>query len=63
MHCSPDRLEPADIVTIFEDFLPESQDLWLASNLPWDPVQLGKWYQQLHEQRKRDQAVLDIMMS
>lgn len=63
MHCSTDLFEPSDIVTIFQDFLPESQTLWRANNLPWDPEQLGVWYQLLHDQRKRDQAVLDIIMS
>jgi len=63
MYCSPDGLEPVDIETIFEDFLPESQELWEANNLLWDPVRLGEWYRLLQEQRKRDQAVLDIIMS
>lgn len=63
MHCSPDRFESSDIVTIFEDFLPESQELWHANDLPWQPEQLGEWYQLLKEHRKRDQAILDIMMS
>lgn len=63
MHCSPDRLEPADITTIFEDFLPECQEIWETGQLTWDPVQIGEWYKLLREQRKRDQAVLDIMMS
>ncbi len=63
MHCSPDRLEPDDITTIFEDFIPESGDLWRANGLPWQPEQLGKWFKKLQEQRKRDQSILDIMMS
>lgn len=63
MHCSPDRLEASDIVTIFDDFLPESRDIWEASGLPWDTERLGVWYKQLQDQRKRDQAVLDIITS
>lgn len=62
MHCSPDGLEASDVTTIFEDFLPENQDIWLACDLPWEPDQLGEWYQQLQEHRKRDQALLDIIM-
>lgn len=63
MHCSPDRLESSDITTIFEDFLPECQEIWEAGHLAWNPVKIGEWYAMLQEQRKRDQAVLDIMMS
>ena len=51
------------ITTIFQDFLPECQEIWESGNLVWDPVKIGKWYALLKEQRKRDQAVLDIMMS
>jgi HD-like signal output (HDOD) protein len=62
MYCSPDGLEPSDITTIFEDFLPESKELWLDNNLPWDADKLGCWYEQLQDCRKRDQAVLDFLM-
>lgn len=63
MHCSPDNLDGNDVITIFDDFMPESKELWLSNNLPWDSKMLGSWYEQLHEDRKRDQPVLDIMMS
>lgn len=63
MHCSPDKLSPSDVVSIFEDFLPECKELWLANNLQWKNDILGRWFAQLQEQRKHDQAVLDIMMS
>ncbi|WP_136808043.1 HDOD domain-containing protein [Desulfosediminicola flagellatus] len=63
MHCNPDNLEPSDIVTIFDDFLPECKELWLKNNLRWESEMLGQWFAQLQEQRKRDQAILDIMMS
>lgn len=63
MYCSPDRLEPSDVETIFVDFLPEFQEIWEAAAMPWDPAQIGEWYGLLREQRKRDQAVLDIIMS
>lgn len=63
MHCSPDRPKSADVVTIFENFIPENKELWQANGLPWQPEQLGEWYLLLQEQRKRDQAILDIMMS
>lgn len=63
MYCSPDNLEASDVITIFKDFLPESGELWRANGLPWQPEQLGQWFSQLQEQRKRDQAILDIMMS
>jgi HD-like signal output (HDOD) protein len=63
MHCSPDRLTPADVVTIFADFLPESTQLWLDNGLPWNPGQVGRWFAELIESRKNDQAVLDILTS
>lgn len=63
MHCSPDGLDGNDVTTIFDDFMPESRELWIANSLPWDSRELGKWYEQLHEDRKRDQPILDIMMS
>jgi putative nucleotidyltransferase with HDIG domain len=63
MHCNPDRLDPADVVTIFADFLPESTQLWLDNGLPWNPGQVGKWFAELIESRKNDQAVLDILTS
>lgn len=63
MYCSPDELGPSDVVTIFDDFLPECKDLWLANNLKWDTGLIGDWYEKLNKYRERDQAVLDIMMS
>lgn len=63
MHCSPDGLDGDDVTTIFDDFMPESRELWLDNNLPWNSSDLGKWYEQLHEIRKRDQPVLDILVS
>ncbi len=63
MHCSPDNLSPSDVVTIFEDFLPECKELWLANNMNWDDAMPGEWFAQLQEQRTRDQAVLEILKS
>ncbi|MFV0438113.1 MAG: HDOD domain-containing protein [Desulfopila sp.] len=63
LYCSPDGLKPADIETLFIDFLPEFQRTWDDANMPWDPTQIGKWFGMLQEQRKRDQAILDVMMS
>lgn len=63
MHCSPDGLREEDVTTIFEDFMPENSDLWLRNSLPWDTDKLGTWYKQLQEIRRRDQPILDIMMS
>lgn len=63
MHCSPDGLDGNDVTTIFDDFMPESKELWINNNLPWDSRAVGEWFEQLNENRKRDQPVLDIMMS
>lgn len=63
MYCSPDNYSADDISTIFEDFLPESQSVWEEAELPWSPEQIGQWFEILLDQRKRDEAILDIIKS
>jgi HD-like signal output (HDOD) protein len=63
MYCSPDNLKRADVVTLFVDFFPETRELWLQNDLPWDSEIIGEWYELLQEYRQRDQAILDIIMS
>lgn len=63
MYCSPDQFTPADITTIFEDFLPECRTTWETGGMTWDTEQIGQWYGILQDQRKRDEAILDIIMA
>lgn len=63
LYCSPDGLTGDDVATIFQDFLPENRQLWQDNGLPWDTREIGNWFDRLGEVRKRDQPILDIMMT
>ncbi len=63
MYCSPDFLGAEDTMKIFEDFLPETRDLWAENDLKWDIINIGTWYNTLAERFEQDQAILDIFTS
>jgi len=60
MYCSPDFYSAEDVMKIFEDFFPETGDLWAENNLSWNIENLGTWFEALEEKYLQDQAILDI---
>jgi hypothetical protein len=63
MYCSPEFFGAEDAMKIFEDFLPETRDLWAENDLKWDIGNIGTWYNSLAERFEQDQAILDIFTS
>lgn len=60
MYTNPDVLKADDIIRIFEDFLPETADLWREKHLGWKPSIIGDWFEELKENKTGDQATLDL---
>lgn len=63
MYSNPDMLNATDIIRIFEDFLPETADLWKEKHLGWNASIIGQWFDALKEQRDSDQGILDMFTS
>lgn len=61
MYCCLDISSGADVVKIFNDFLPETTKLWEENKLPLDLDSTGVWFESLQDKRESDQAILDIL--
>jgi HD-like signal output (HDOD) protein len=60
MHGSADNLKPEDVIKIFCDFFPETEELWQENHLPWRSENLGLWYLQLKYSLEKDGNILNI---
>jgi len=60
MYSNPDVLKADDIIRIFEDFLPETAELWREKHLGWKASIIGDWFEELKENRASDQTTLDL---
>ena len=63
LFCSPEKMTPEDVITIFKDFLPENLQMWKDHNPSWNVENTGSWFAELAESRQRDGAILDIFTS
>lgn len=63
LFCSPEKMTPEDVITIFKDFLPENLQMWKDHKPSWNVEKTGYWFTELAESRQRDGAILDIFTS
>lgn len=55
-----DILRAEDVMKIFNDFFPETANLWRNHHLPWNIENLGLWFETLKQSRKTCQSILNI---